>query len=160
MNMNKRQKKKFNKKHRCKTYQRSKLRDLLRSGKSVTLSEFKEAFGGFYKQIFIKRYHDSLNNGPSTENMKKFTLKELEKLKCPNSDESTATFQSQMFRPYKFDFAKSDEIEIPDTRYFSEQMKLYSESAALRKQLIIMDVIKNRGDNDESTTKEEIQEEM
>lgn len=148
MNMNKRQKKKFNKKHRCKTYQRSKLRDLLRSGKSVTLSEFKEAFGGFYKQIFIKRYHDSLNNGPSTENMKKFTLKELEKLKCPNSDESTATFQAKMFRPYKFDFAKSG--KIPDVRDISVTLKNVSfEFAALRDHLILMELIKNRRNNDE-----------
>lgn len=151
--MNKRQKKKFNKKYRCKTYQRSKLRDLLRGGKSVTLSEFKEAFGGFYKQIFIKRYHDSLNNGPSTENMKKFTLKELEKLKCPDSDESTATFQAKMFRPYNFDFAKSD--KIPNTLHFSAQLKSYSDSEAFRKQMIL-DIIKKRGENNESTTKEEV----
>lgn len=102
----------------------------------------------FYKQIFIKRYHDSLNNGPSTENMKKFTLKELEKLKCPNSDESTATFQAKMFRPYKFDFAKSG--KIPDVRDISVTLKNVSfEFAALRDHLILMELIKNRRNNDE-----------
>ena len=143
--MNKRQLKKFDKKFKCKTYSRSKLKSEFMNDKVIALSKFKKYFSECYDQMILKRYHDILRNDVITEKMKNFTLKELEKLKYTNNDESTATFQSQMFRPALFDFAKSDKIS--NERDFSVQLKMYSDSASLRKQLII-DNIKNRG-NDE-----------
>ena len=140
--MNKRQLKKFDKKFKYKTYSRSKLKSEFMNDKVIALSKFKKYFSECYDQMILKRYHDILRNDVITEKMKNFTLKELEKLKYTNNDESTATFQSQMFRPALFDFAKSDKIS--NERDFSVQLKMYSESASLRKQLII-DNIKNRG---------------